>query len=136
MNQKKVLVIGDTSVGKTSILIRYVNNEFDEESMPTLGSSFKTKEVEFKTANGQKDKTKISIWDTAGQERFDSLTKMYFRGASAALICYDVTNELSFAKVKKWVGDLKEHEESDNSRILKFIVGNKSDLSSQKEVAT
>ena len=99
MSQKKVLVIGDTNVGKTSILVRYVNNEYDEDSMPTLGSSFKTKEVEFSMPDGQRNKTKISIWDTAGQERFDSLTKMYFRGASAALVCYDVTNELSFNKV-------------------------------------
>ena len=70
---------------------------------------------------------KLSIWDTAGQEKFDSLTKLYFNNTEAALIVYDVTSELSFEKVKKWVQDLDSHEATSKTKIAKFIVGNKID---------
>lgn len=70
---------------------------------------------------------KLSIWDTAGQEKFDSLTKLYFNNTEAALIVYDVTSELSFEKVKKWVKDLDSHEATSKTKIAKFIVGNKID---------
>ena len=86
---KKVLIIGDSNVGKTSIMLRIVRNEFDEYTMPTLGTGFKVREIQFK----DNQKMQLSIWDTAGQEKFDSLTKIYFKGAEAALIVYDVTNK-------------------------------------------
>ena len=105
---KKVLIIGDSNVGKTSILFRYVFNKFDDNNMPTLGAGFKTKEVKFEDEGGNPGQMKLNIWDTAGQEKFDSLTKMYFKGAEAALIVYDVTNNLSFEKAQKWVRDLDE----------------------------
>ena len=81
--------------------------------MPTLGAGFKTKDVKFIAANGLEQAMKLNLWDTAGQEKFDALTKMYFKGSSAAIIVYDVSNELSFEKAQKWVKDLKEQEESD-----------------------
>ena len=87
--EKKVLIIGDSNVGKTSIMLRIVRNEFDEYSMPTLGTGFKVREIQFK----DNQKMQLSIWDTAGQEKFDSLTKIYFKHAEAALIVYDVTNK-------------------------------------------
>ena len=70
---------------------------------------------------------KLSIWDTAGQEKFDALTKLYFNNTEAALIVYDVTSEMSYEKVKKWVADLDSHERTSKTKIAKFIVGNKID---------
>ena len=108
MNAKKLVIIGDQSVGKTAILQRFVFNKFEFESMPTLSGAFKTKEVEFDDVNGSKGVVKLQIWDTAGQERFDSLTKMYFNGAAAAFIVYDLTDSLSFEKATKWNEDLEK----------------------------
>ncbi len=71
---------------------------------------------------------KLNLWDTAGQEKFDALTKLYFKNAEAAIIVYDVTNELSFEKAQKWVKDLNDEEQSGGLPILKFLVGNKSDM--------
>ena len=130
---KKVLIIGDSNVGKTSILFRYVFNKFDEQNMPTLGAGFKTKEVFFTDEGQNQGRMKLNLWDTAGQEKFDALTKMYFNGAEAALIVYDVTNTLSFEKAQKWVKDLDDNEASES--ILKFLVGNKSDMLDQIEVS-
>ena len=107
-NSKKLVIIGDQSVGKTSILSRYVFNKFDIESMPTLSGAFKTKDVGFQDQAANKQSIKLQIWDTAGQEKFDSLTKMYFNGASAAFIVYDITDRMSFEKAAKWVDDLNK----------------------------
>ena len=79
---------------------------------------------------------KLTIWDTAGQEKYDSLTKMYFKGAEAALVVYDMTDEKSFAKAQKWVKDLEELKVSDQINVLIFLVGNKCDMSSENEVST
>ena len=78
--------------------------------MPTLGAGFKTKEVQYTEDNGQEGKMKLNLWDTAGQEKFDALTKLYFKNAEAAIIVYDVTNEVSFEKAQKWVKDLNDEE--------------------------
>ena len=99
MNSRKVVIIGDSSVGKTSILFRFVYNKFDQQNMPTLGAGFKTTEVAFIDPQTQEaGKTKLNLWDTAGQEKFDALTKIYFKQAEAAIIVYDVTSEASFEK--------------------------------------
>ena len=103
--------------------------------MPTLGAGFKTTEVAFiDPQTGEAGKTKLNLWDTAGQEKFDALTKIYFKQAEAAIIVYDVTSEASFEKAQKWVRDLIESEESNSLPILKFLVGNKSDLTDEKIV--
>ena len=81
--------------------------------MPTLGAGFKTKEVYFSDEGGNQGRMKLNLWDTAGQEKFDALTKMYFKGAEAALIVYDVTNTMSFQKAQKWVKDLDDTEASE-----------------------
>lgn len=103
--------------------------------MPTLGAGFKTKEVTYYDAQQERRNMKLSIWDTAGQEKFDSLTKLYFNNTEAALIVYDVTSELSFEKVKKWVQDLDSHEASSKTKIAKFIVGNKIDCNNIEVLA-
>ena len=107
--------------------MRLVRNQFDDQSMPTLGAGFKTKDVVFYNAKQERTNMKLSIWDTAGQEKFDALTKLYFNNTEAALIVYDVTSEMSYEKVKKWVADLDSHERTSKTKIAKFIVGNKID---------
>lgn len=130
-----MIIIGDSSVGKTSILMRLVRNQFDDQCMTTLGAGFKTKEITYYDHHSERMSMKLSIWDTAGQEKFDSLTKMYFNNTEAALIVYDVTSELSFEKVKKWVTDLNDHEVSSKTKIAKFIVGNKIDCNNIEVLA-
>ena len=103
--------------------------------MPTLGAGFKTKEVYFTDEGGNQGRMKLNLWDTAGQEKFDALTKMYFKGAEAALIVYDVTNAMSFEKAQKWVKDLDDTEASEQQQVLKFLVGNKCDCVDQIEVS-
>ena len=134
MNAKKVIIIGDSNVGKTSLLFRYVYNQFDTNSMPTLGAGFKSKEISWIDKSQQTQTVKVQIWDTAGQEKFDALTKMYFKNTEAAIIVYDVTHDLSFEKAQKWVKDINETEATDHCHVLKFLVGNKSDLDDEKVV--
>ena len=129
---RKVVIIGDPAVGKTSIMSMYIYNRFDQNSMPTLGAGFKTKPVPYNTKDGREDFMKLIIWDTAGQEKFDALTKMYFNGAEAAFIVYDVTDEESFNQTAKWERDLAETDPL--NKRLKYLVGNKVDLESQKNV--
>ena len=95
MKPRKVVIIGDSGVGKTSILFRYVFDNFDQHINSTLGAGFKSKDVPY---NDQGDTIKMHLWDTAGQERYDSLTKMYFQGCEAAMIVYDITDDQSFEK--------------------------------------
>ena len=121
--QKKVVILGDSGVGKTSILNRYLFDKFDNSSMPTLGGSFKSKLLNV----GEGD-IKLNLWDTAGQEKFKSLTRMYYQDAEAAIIVYDTTFRESFDSAKNWVQDLKQNSTSPD--VIIAIVGNKCDLSS------
>ena len=132
---KKVIIIGDSNVGKTSILFRYVYNSFDDNSLPTLGAGFKTKDITWNDKIGVQQSVRIQIWDTAGQEKFDALTKMYFKNSDAAIIVYDVAHDLSFEKAQKWVKDLNEIEMSDQQKVLKFLVGNKIDMTDEKVIS-
>lgn len=101
--------------------------------MTTLGASFASKDITYiDPFNDQKQSMKLGLWDTAGQERFDSLTKLYFNKTVAAIIVYDVTSEFTFQKVKKWVEDLDSHEATSNTKIAKFLVGNKIDLNAEE----
>ena len=118
---KKVVIIGDSGVGKTAIMNRYLFDKYDPESMPTLGSSMQSRQVEV-PGEGT---IKLTLWDTAGQEKFKSLTRMYFQDAEAALIVYDVTFRPSFENAKKWVEDLKDN--ANVTDIVLGIVGNNSD---------
>lgn len=98
--QKKVVILGDSGVGKTSILFRYIFDRFDQSNLPTLGASFKSKMI---TLPSENDQIKLNLWDTAGQEKFKSLTRMYYQDAEAALIVYDTTFRESFESAKNWV---------------------------------
>ena len=134
LQPKKVIIIGDSNVGKTSILFRYVYGQFDDMSLPTLGAGFKTKDITWTDSRDVEQSVRVQIWDTAGQEKFDALTKMYFKNSDAAIIVYDVTNEFSFEKARKWVSDLKEIEQTEHSQVLKFLVGNKIDMTEEQVI--
>ena len=122
----KLILIGDSCVGKSNILSKYLKNEFDPNSRATVGVEFGTKNI---LINNKK--IKIQIWDTAGQERYRSITSAYYKGAKGALIVYDITRRTSFDNIDKWISDLKLNGDKN---ICIIILGNKSDLTDKREV--
>ena len=121
----KLLIIGDSSVGKTSMLLSYTDNYFPESHLATIGVEYKVKEI-------QTDKYNISlqIWDTAGQERFRSITKSFFRNTNGIIFVYDITCRKSFQSVKEWIKDSELHDNG----FEKILCGNKIDLKEKREV--
>jgi len=117
--EAKIVLLGDTGVGKTSIVVRYVEQRFSSVMSPTIGASFLTKTI---CIDGVR--VKLQLWDTAGQERFRSLAPMYYRGAAAAVLIYDVGSEDSFLRVKEWVKELRTNVFDE---IVLVIVGNQID---------
>lgn len=117
----KLVILGHYSVGKSSIVLNFIKNEFNPNEESTIGAAFLTKTV---FIDGTA--VKFEIWDTAGQERYYSLIPMYYRGANAALVVYDITSVESFERAKRWIEDLKT-EKPDN--FMKVLIGNKVDLS-------
>ncbi|KAI5345869.1 hypothetical protein L3X38_013746 [Prunus dulcis] len=124
----KVVVIGDSAVGKTQILSRFTKNEFCFDSKSTIGVEFQTRTV---TVKGKL--IKAQIWDTAGQERYRAVTSAYYRGALGAMLVYDITKRQTFDHVARWVEELRAH--ADNSIVI-MLVGNKADLGEQRDVPT
>ena len=122
----RLVVLGDYSVGKSSIALQYVKNQFNTNEESTIGASFLTKTI-FDRGNY----VKYEIWDTAGQERYNSLIPMYYRGAQAALVVYDITSYKSFERAKAWIKELSIEKPKD---FLKVLVGNKVDLEKSREV--
>ena len=125
----KVVLLGKSGVGKTSIISRYTTNIFKESLMTTPGANFITKNVNFPKAN----KTiKFEIWDTAGQERYRSLAKVFYNNASACILVYDITNKDTFNDiVNYWIPELKENAPKDT---ILALAGNKSDLYLEEQV--
>lgn len=120
----KLLFVGDSGVGKSSMLLKFTDNTFNDTFISTIGVDFKIKSITVC------DKTvKLQIWDTAGQERFRTITSSYYRGAHAVIIVYDITNRSTFANVDRWLSEIKKYSQ-DN--VLIFLVGNKSDLKERK----
>jgi len=117
----KVVLVGDTNVGKTNLLCRFTRNEFDLESRCTIGIEFATK---LSTVQGKV--VKSQIWDTAGQERYRSITDAYYRGAVGALLVYDISRRSSFENLGRWLDELRDHAEDGCLPVM--LVGNKSDL--------
>jgi Ras-related protein Rab-8A len=124
----RVLLIGDSGVGKSSLLLRFVNDSFTRTYISTIGIDFKLKMIE---QEGQK--VKMQIWDTAGQERFRTITTAYYRGAMGILLVYDVTDEGSFRNVVTWMGQIEQHADRYVNRIL---IGNKTDASASDVVVS
>jgi small GTP-binding protein len=116
----KIVVVGDSGVGKSCFLIRYVRDTFDEDSQPTLGVEFLTKVVQ---AGNQR--VQLQLWDTAGQELFRSVTTGYYRGSAGAVVMFDLTSQDSFDNVDRWLQDVRDVARSD---VVALLVGNKSDL--------
>lgn len=124
----KIVLIGDSGVGKSNLLSRFTRNEFNLESKSTIGVEFATKSI------GVDGKTlKAQIWDTAGQERYRAITSAYYRGAVGALLVYDITKHITFDNVARWLKELRDHAESN---IVIMLVGNKSDLRHRRAVQT
>jgi small GTP-binding protein len=124
--QFKVVLLGESAVGKSSLVLRFVKREFHEFQESTIGAAFLTQTVQIDDTT-----VKFEIWDTAGQERYHSLAPMYYRGAQAALIVYDLTNKESFLKAQNWVRELQRQA---SSSIVIALVGNKLDLASRRAV--
>ena len=120
----KVLLIGSSGVGKSSLLLRFADDIFNENFMPTIGVDFK-----IRTSDVDGKKVKMQIWDTAGQEKFKTLTQSYYRGSHGVVVAYDITDRDSFAKVAEWMSDV-DNKAPDN--ITRILVGNKKDLEDQR----
>ena len=126
----KVLLLGDSTVGKTCFLLRYCDKTFQEAHLSTIGLDYRLKSMTL--ANGKH--IKLQIWDTAGQDRFRAITKNYYKGANGIILIYDVTNIQSFENVKNWIAQIKEEA---NPNAIIYLAGNKIDVNeSQKAVKT
>ncbi|XP_010675441.2 ras-related protein RABA1f [Beta vulgaris subsp. vulgaris] len=124
----KVVLIGDSGVGKSNLLSRFTRNEFNLESKSTIGVEFATRSIHVD------DKiVKAQIWDTAGQERYRAITSAYYRGAVGALLVYDVTRHVTFENIERWLKELRDHTDSS---IVIMLVANKADLRHLRAVST
>uniref|UniRef100_A0A1A8RM79 small monomeric GTPase n=1 Tax=Nothobranchius rachovii TaxID=451742 RepID=A0A1A8RM79_9TELE len=116
----KILIIGESGVGKSSLLLRFTDDTFDPEQSATIGVDFKVKTI---SVDG--NKAKLAIWDTAGQERFRTLTPSYYRGAQGVILVYDVTRRETFTKLDNWLNELETY--CTRNDLVKMLVGNKID---------
>eukprot|EP01125_Pyxidicula_operculata_P002186 TRINITY_DN12103_c0_g1_i1.p1 TRINITY_DN12103_c0_g1~~TRINITY_DN12103_c0_g1_i1.p1 ORF type:complete len:204 (-),score=41.26 TRINITY_DN12103_c0_g1_i1:120-731(-) len=123
----KLLLIGDSGCGKSSLLLRYSDDVFHENYLSTIGVDFKIKTLEM-----YGKKAKLQVWDTAGQDRFKTITSAYYRGAHAILVVYDISNPVSFNGVSRWLREIDQYGSED---VVKILVGNKSDLEDQRKVS-
>eukprot|EP00246_Nothoceros_aenigmaticus_P007487 TRINITY_DN21325_c0_g1_i1.p1 TRINITY_DN21325_c0_g1~~TRINITY_DN21325_c0_g1_i1.p1 ORF type:complete len:200 (-),score=41.52 TRINITY_DN21325_c0_g1_i1:521-1120(-) len=124
--QAKLVLLGDMGAGKSSLVLRFVKGQFFDYQESTIGAAFLTQ-----TLAVNETTVKFEIWDTAGQERYHSLAPMYYRGAAAAIIVYDITNADSFARAKKWVQELQRQG---NPNLVMALAANKADLVSKRKV--
>ncbi|KAI9209000.1 GTPase [Polychytrium aggregatum] len=124
----KVVLIGDSGVGKSNLLARFTHKEFNMDSKSTIGVEFATRTLQIDGKN-----IKTQIWDTAGQERYRAITSAYYRGAVGALLVYDISKQQTFESVNRWLKELRDHADSNISVML---VGNKSDLKHMRTVPT
>jgi len=122
----KLLLIGDSGVGKSCLLLRFADDTYTESYISTIGVDFKIRTIQLEGKT-----IKLQIWDTAGQERFRTITSSYYRGAHGIIVVYDVTDQDSFNNVKQWLGEIDRYA---SESVNKLLVGNKSDLTSQKVV--
>lgn len=122
----KLLLIGNSSVGKSCLLLRFSDNIFNDNFLPTIGVDFK-----IRTFDLQNKTIKMQIWDTAGQERFKTITSSYYRGAHGVILVYDITDRQSFNDLENWHAETEKHASED---IVKMLIGNKNDLESSRVV--
>mmetsp|Transcript_23192 Transcript_23192/g.30287 ORF Transcript_23192/g.30287 Transcript_23192/m.30287 type:complete len:205 (+) Transcript_23192:193-807(+) len=122
----KLLMLGDTGVGKTCLLLRYSNDMFKSMYITTIGIDYKSKFIEVDSM-----KLRLQIWDTAGQERFRTITVSYFKGAHGIMLVYDITDRETFDNISHWITQIKEHADS---KVTIVLVGNKSDKGEERQV--
>jgi len=122
----KLLLIGDSGVGKSSLLLRFCDNTFTDSFIATIGSDYKERVVEIDGAS-----CKLQVWDTAGQERFRTITSSYYRGANGIIVVYDMTNPESFQNVGKWLQEIDRYA---GEETLRLLVGAKCDLDDERKV--
>jgi len=123
----KLVLLGDSAVGKSCLVVRFVRDEFFEFQEPTIGAAFLTQTVTLDDST-----VKFEIWDTAGQERYRSLAPMYYRGAAAAIVVFDITKKDSFIGAKSWV---KELQRRGDPNVVIALAGNKADMDSKRKVS-
>ena len=124
----KIIIVGDASVGKTSIIGRYINNSFDDKYQCTIQAQLNPKIINL----DENTDLKLNIWDTAGQERYRSMTRMFYRDSQGAIIVFDLTKKDTFNDVQNWIKELKTHGCADTEII---ILGNKSDLTNERDIS-
>ena len=122
-----MLLIGDSGVGKSCLLLRFADDTYTESYISTIGVDFKIRTIELESKT-----IKLQIWDTAGQERFRTITSSYYRGAHGIIVVYDTTDLESFNNVKQWLHEIDRYA---SENVNKLLVGNKSDLTSKREVS-
>ncbi|KAK6467138.1 ras-related protein Rab-13 isoform X1 [Huso huso] len=122
----KLLLIGDSGVGKTCLIIRFAEDNFNSTYISTIGIDFKVKTVEV-----EGKKIKLQVWDTAGQERFKTITTAYYRGAMGIILVYDITDEKSFENIQNWMKSIKENA---SVGVNKMLLGNKCDIENKRKV--
>ena len=123
----KYIIIGDSHVGKSNILLKYIHNQFKDDYQSTIGVEFGAKNIEI----NQKI-YRIQIWDTAGQENFRSITRAYYKNSVCACVCYDITNKESFEHIQSWIEDCKKNSPK---KIFFVLIGNKIDLAKNRQVS-
>ena len=127
----KVILVGESGVGKTSIINRFTKQQFVRDVVSSTGGTFSTKKIEYDIDNTKKA-VSFEIWDTAGQERYRAMAKMFFKEAACAIIVYDITNKKSFEEIKNyWVNEVKNNSPE---KIMIYIIGNKDDLYLEEQV--
>lgn len=122
----KLLLIGDSGVGKSCLLLRFSDDSFTPSFITTIGIDFKIRTIEL-----EGKRIKLQIWDTAGQERFRTITTAYYRGAMGILLVYDVTDEKSFSNIRNWIRNIEQHA---TENVNKMLVGNKCDMADKRVV--
>lgn len=123
----KILLIGNSAVGKSSLLMRFADDIFTDNFLPTIGVDFKIRTIE--TAGSI---VKLQMWDTAGQEKFKTITSAYYKGAHGVIMVYDITDRKSFTDLQNWLSEVDKYSRED---VVKILVGNKKDLESNREVS-
>lgn len=123
----KCLIIGDSGIGKSSMMYRFTDDKYNPSYISTIGVDFNVKTIKFNTKI-----FKFQIWDTAGQERFRTITSSYYRGADAIIICYDITEKETFNNVTKWLNEIKRFS---NNNPLLILCGTKSDMDNKREIS-
>ena len=123
----KILLLGDSEVGKSCFLMRYSENVFIENYITTIGLDYKLKTVKLDTGKT----IKVQLWDTAGQDKYRTIAKNYYKGSHSILLLYDITKQSSFDNIREWVRDIKEEV---NEKAILFLIGNKIDMEDQRKI--